>query len=360
MRIVQILPVLAFGDAVGNDTRALKEARLEAGYDTEIYAAVIDERLPQGTAKPYDMLEKLEEDDIVIYHLSTGHKLNYEIEKLGGKKVILYHNITPERYFEKYNKDAYSSCSQGIKAAKHLAKVADYAIADSEYNRQDLLSYGFQCDIDVLPILIPFEDYAKRPSARVMKLYDDDYVNILFTGRVVPNKKQEDVIEAFYYYKRFIQPKSRLILVGSFAGIDKYHDQLEAYVNKLGLEDVIFTGQIKFDEILAYYQLADLFLCMSEHEGFCVPIVEAMYFNVPVIARDTSAIAWTLGGSGMLLPDNDPVVAAEMMNRILTDETLRKKILKNQRIRLNDFDNQKVKQQFLEIIQKIISAKAGC
>ena len=360
MRIVQILPVLAFGDAVGNDTRALKEALLEAGYDTEIYAAVIDERLPQGTAKPYDMLEKLEEDDIVIYHLSTGHKLNYEIEKLGGKKVILYHNITPERYFEKYNKDAYSSCSQGIKAAKHLAKVADYAIADSEYNRQDLLSYGFQCDIDVLPILIPFEDYAKRPSARVMKLYDDDYVNILFTGRVVPNKKQEDVIEAFYYYKRFIQPKSRLILVGSFAGIDKYHDQLEAYVNKLGLEDVIFTGQIKFDEILAYYQLADLFLCMSEHEGFCVPIVEAMYFNVPVIARDTSAIAWTLGGSGMLLPDNDPVVAAEMMNRILTDETLRKKILKNQRIRLNDFDNQKVKQQFLEIIQKIISAKAGC
>ncbi len=360
MRIVQILPVLAFGDAVGNDTRALKEALLEAGYDTEIYAAVIDERLPQGTAKPYDMLEKLEEDDIVIYHLSTGHKLNYELEKLGGKKVILYHNITPERYFEKYNKDAYSSCGQGIKAAKRLAKVADYAIADSEYNRQDLLSYGFQCDIDVLPILIPFEDYAKRPSARVMKLYDDDYVNILFTGRVVPNKKQEDVIEAFYYYKRFIQPKSRLILVGSFAGIDKYHDQLEAYVNKLGLEDVIFTGQIKFDEILAYYQLADLFLCMSEHEGFCVPIVEAMYFNVPVIARDTSAIAWTLGGSGMLLPDNDPIVAAEMMDRILTDEVLRKKILKNQRIRLNDFDNQRVKQQFLESIQKIISAKAGC
>lgn len=100
MRIVQILPVLAFGDAVGNDTRALKDALLEAGYETEIYAAVIDERLPQGTAEPFDMLEKLEEDDIVIYHLSTGHKLNYEIEKLGGKKVILYHNITPEQYFK--------------------------------------------------------------------------------------------------------------------------------------------------------------------------------------------------------------------------------------------------------------------
>lgn len=359
MRIVQILPVLAFGDAVGNDTRALKDALQEAGYDTEIYAAVIDERLPAGTAQPYDMLEKLEDDDIVIYHLSTGHKLNYEIEKLGGKKVILYHNITPEQYFKKYNKEACASCSQGIKAAKHLAKIADYAIADSAYNKQDLLKYGFQCDIDVLPILIPFEDYAKKPSEKILKKYDDDYVNILFTGRVVPNKKQEDIIEAFYYYKRYINPKSRLILVGSFAGIDKYHKQLEAYVNELGLKDVIFTGQIKFDEILAYYHLADLFLCMSEHEGFCVPIVEAMYFDVPVIARDTSAIAWTLGGSGMLLSDNDPMVAAEMMNRVLTDEPLKQKILKNQRIRLQDFDNGKVKKQFLEIIEKIISEKAG-
>lgn len=354
MRIVQILPVLAFGDAVGNDTRALKDALLEAGYDTDIYAEVIDQRLPAGTAQPYDMLEKLEKDDIVIYHLSTGHKLNYEIEKLDGKKVILYHNITPEQYFKKYNKEACSSCSQGIKAAKHLAKVADYAIADSEYNKQDLLEYGFQCNIDVLPILIPFEDYAKKPSEKILKKYDDDYVNILFTGRVVPNKKQEDIIEAFYYYKRYINSKSRLILVGSFAGIDKYHKQLEAYVSELGLKDVIFTGQIKFDEILAYYHLADLFLCMSEHEGFCVPIVEAMYFDVPVIARDTSAIAWTLGGSGLLLSDNDPMVAAEMMNRVLTDEPLKRKILKNQRIRLADFDNRKVKKQFLEIIEKVI------
>lgn len=113
--------------------------------------------------------------------------------------------------------------------------------------------------------------------------------------------------------------------MGSYAGIDKYHEQLEAYVRELGLADVIFTGQIKFDEILAYYHLADVFLCMSEHEGFCVPIVESMYFNVPC-GRDTSAIAWTMGGSGVLLPDDDPIMAAEMVNRVLTDETLKDKI----------------------------------
>lgn len=123
----------------------------------------------RGTAQPFDMLEKLEDDDIVIYHLSTGHKLNYEIEKLGGKKVILYHNITPEQYFKKYNRDASSSCAQGIKAAKRLAKIADYAIADSAYNKEDLIRYGFTCDIDVLPILIPFEDYEKKPNAGILR-----------------------------------------------------------------------------------------------------------------------------------------------------------------------------------------------
>lgn len=357
MRIVQILPVLAFGDAVGNDTRALKDALVSAGYDTEIYAAVIDERLPKGTAKQFDMLEKLEDEDIVIYHLSTGHPINYEIEKLGGKKVILYHNITPPHFFKKYNSEAMDSCRRGLEAARRLAKIADYAIADSEFNKQDLISYGFTCDIDVLPILIPFEDYEKKPSERVLKKYEDDYANILFTGRVVPNKKHEDLIEAFYYYKKYINPKSRLIFVGSYAGIDRYQEQLEEYARQLELEDVIFTGHIKFDEILAYYKLADLFLCMSEHEGFCVPLIEAMCFDVPVVARDTTAIAGTLGGSGMLLSDNDPFVAAEMINRILTDTALREKIVANQRIRLRDFDNKKVKEQFLAIIEKIISGK---
>ena len=137
MRIVQILPVLAFGDAVGNDTRALKDALLEAGYETEIYAAVIDERLPQGTAEPFDMLEKLEDDDIVIYHLSTGHKLNYEIEKLGGKKVILYHNITPEQYFKKYNRDA--SCNADL-----FGHIVQKIRREIPVGRLDVLNNGDQ------------------------------------------------------------------------------------------------------------------------------------------------------------------------------------------------------------------------
>ncbi len=142
-------------------------------------------------------------------------------------------------------------------------------------------------------------------------------------------------------------------MAGSYVDVGKYHEKLELFARKLGLADVIFTGQIRFDEILAYYRLADVFLCMSEHEGFCVPLVEAMYFDVPIVARDTSAIGWTLGGSGVLLPDNDPVVAAEMVNRVLTDEALKEKILKNQRTRLQDLTIRRSKPDFYRLSRKL-------
>lgn len=110
---------------------------------------------------------------------------------------------------------------------------------------------------------------------------DDGYTNFIFVGRVAPNKKQEDVIRAFYCYKKYCNPKSRLFIVGSYNGMERYYHRLRRYVGALELDNVVFTGHIPFAQILAYYHLADLFLCMSDHEGFCVPLVEAMYFNLP-------------------------------------------------------------------------------
>lgn len=353
MRIFQLLPVIAFGDAVGNDTRALKNALSAAGYETEIYADVVDGRLPKGTARRYDMMPKVEADDVIIYHLSTGHKMNYILEKYPCRKIIMYHNVTPAKYFAGYNRDGYENCRQGIRAAKMMRNTAEFCFADSEYNKQELLSYGYRCDIEVLPILIPFEDYAKEPNKKTVKAFSDGKTNILFTGRIVPNKKQEDLITAFYYYNKYINRNSRLILAGSYVGMERYKSRLEHYAEELGLEDsVYFSGMAKFNDILAYYSVADVFLSMSEHEGFCVPLVEAMYFNIPIIARDTSAIAGTLGGSGILLPDNDPMAAAEMINRVITDGELRNAIIHNQKIRLKDFDNKKIQKQFLESMER--------
>lgn len=209
--------------------------------------------------------------------------------------------------------------------------------------------------MEVLPILIAFDDYKKEPDKKIIKAYDDDWVNVVFTGRVAPNKCPEDIIAAFYYYKKNIQPKSRLFLVGRYDGMPAYKTQLDVYVKQLGLEDVYFTGHVKFDEILAYYHIADVFVCLSEHEGFCVPLVEAMYFGVPIIAYDSTAIGDTLGGSGLLLQDKSPAIVGEAIRLVAENKELRDRLVMGQKERLKDFAHDKIKKNFLEIMQKFLA-----
>ncbi|MBQ8189520.1 MAG: glycosyltransferase [Lachnospiraceae bacterium] len=355
MKIISMLPVLAFGDAVGNDTLAVHNSLKKAGYESVIVAAVIDKRLDANVAMSADDLSWITADDIVIYHLSTGHELNYRFAALPCRKIIKYHNITPPEYFFGYNQNTMTSCMEGYRAASKYVNQAEYCWVDSAYNGEELKQMGYTCPIDVIPILIPFDDYAKKPDKQILERMKDDYVNIIFTGRIAPNKRQEDVIAAFYQYKKYYNQKSRLILVGNHAGMEVYYESLKKYVELLELDDVIFTGHISFEEILAYYCSADIFLCMSDHEGFCVPLVESMYFDVPVLAKGTSAITETLGGSGMILPDNDPMVAASAINRILTDPQLKSAIVANQRERLKDFEHDKIENLLLEKIQKYIA-----
>lgn len=358
MKVVQLLPTIAFGDAIGNDTIAIKKILWEEGYDTEIYADIIDSRLPKGTAKSAELLSGLAADDVLIYHASTGTALNEKLPQYGGRQIMVYHNITPPSYFHEYNAQAEFNCEYGYRGMRFLADKISCCIADSEYNRQDLLKMGFTCPIDVCPILIPFDDYKKAPDTGVLRKYrSGGWQNLLFVGRIAPNKKHEDLIRAFYVYQRYYQPRSRLFLVGTAGGMEKYERQLKAYISSLGLQDkIIFPGHIKFREVLAYYYLADLFLCMSEHEGFCVPLVEAMYFQKPVVARSTTAVPETLGNGGLLLPDQDPKVAAAAIHRVLTDKSLNAYLRKKQQERLAEYKYEKVKMQLLQIVHRVIGS----
>jgi glycosyltransferase involved in cell wall biosynthesis len=142
--------------------------------------------------------------------------------------------------------------------------------------------------------------------------------------------------------------------------MENYRDRLVKYARALGIgDDVVFPGHIKFSEILAYYHLADAFVCMSEHEGFCVPLVEAMFFDVPIIAYDTSAISDTLGGSGVLLDSNDPVYTAAVIDRVLTDDKLRESIIAGQRRRLEDFSYENVRAVFERELRDFIDGRKG-
>lgn len=357
MRIVQLLPTLSFGDAIGNDTIALKGAIKEMGYATEIYAENIDKRLPESIARKTAKLRDLKKDDVLIYHKSTGTDLTFKLERYKCRRIMVYHNITPPGFFRSYSIPATQLTELGYKGVDFLRDKVDYVLADSAFNKGELLHRGYSCPIDVRPILIRFEDYRQAPDEATVKKYSDGKKNLIFVGRIAPNKKQENVIRAFYCYKK-LNPDSRLILVGSSKGMENYRDRLVKYAGALGIgDDVVFTGHIKFSEILAYYHIADVFVCMSEHEGFCVPLVESMFFDTPIVAYDTSAISDTLGGSGMLLDSNDPVYAAAVIDRLLTDDRLREAVIEGQRRRLEDFSYEHVSDIFKKELSDFISGK---
>ncbi len=267
---------------------------------------------------------------------------------------MIYHNITPPNFFDGYDVNAFENCKYGLEQAKSLKDSFDAVFADSSFNKADLVKMGYKNDIKVLPILIPFSDYDKTPNAATIEKYSNDgYKNILFVGRIAPNKSQEDVIAAFDAYQKNYNPKSRLFIVGTPCP-QLYQEKLVFYAKNLKTKNVIFTGHTKFDEILAYYKLSDLFLCQSEHEGFCVPLTEAMYFHKPIVAYDSTAIAETLGGAGFLLKEKNPLETAGVMNRILTDESLRNMIIQNQDERLKDFRFEKIRDLFWSYMDEFL------
>jgi glycosyltransferase involved in cell wall biosynthesis len=359
MKIIQVLPTLSFGDAVGNDVLAIRDMIRGMGYETAIYADRIDKRLPKDSGIPIRAMPKIQEEDVLIYHGSTGDSLNLWITRLGGRKVMRYHNVTPPEFFRGYSEESRARSENGLREMRLSAWNYPYGISVSDFNRLDLRRLGFTCPIDTCPIVIPFSDYEKEPDEEVIRRYSGDgYVNLLFVGRIAPNKKQENVIRAFAEYQREYEKKSRLFLVGSSAGMEGYLERLQEYVKELGIEEsVIFPGQISFRAILAYYRIADVFVCMSEHEGFCVPIVEAMFFDKPIVALRAAAIPETLGKAGLLLEDSEPMIAAAAINRIVKDKDLQGLLKKERRKQLEKYTYEAVSKRMSGYIEKFANGK---
>ncbi len=355
MKILQLLTTLKHGDAIGNHVFILRDIIKEMGYETAIYAEFTGPNIKPGEALSADRLPRLSKDDIVIYHLSTGTKLNRIFGNLECRKIMIYHNITPGHYFVGYDSAARMICRKGRRELQALAEKVDLCLAVSGYNKAELDSMGFKCRTEVLPIIIPFEDYKRESDGERDRLLDDNRTKILFVGRIAPNKCQEDVIRAFAEYKRNFDKDARLFLIGSSEVKSTYLGKLKEYVDLLGTEDVEFLSDLSFPALISYYKAADLFLCMSEHEGFCVPLLEAMAFDIPIIAYDAAAIPETLGGAGILLKEKDPVFTAAVMDRVIKDKELRNRITEDQRRRLEDFRYDKIRDRFEKLLRDFIA-----
>ncbi|MCI9129114.1 MAG: glycosyltransferase family 4 protein [Eggerthellaceae bacterium] len=356
MKVVQLTPVISSADATGNDILNLYKILEQHDVETHIVSKH-EKNVPDGIPiiKTLDDIE-LEEDDVVIFHFGIGNELVIPFTELDCKKVVCYHNITPPAFFKDNNRLLVLRCTEGLDQARFMADKVDYCIADSSFNKSNLEDMGYECPIDVVPIALPFEDYMQAPDERLLsKLRAKDGTKVLFVGRVAPNKRFEDVISAFSVFKRRYDPKATLYLVGSHEPDDLYYASLVKYVEDLGLQDVIFTGSVPFPQLLAYYRGADIFLCQSEHEGFCVPLVESMLFDLPIIAYDYCAVGETMGEGALALPTKTPEVVAAIMNKIQDDDAFRERIIASQRTRLDDFAFDSVSERFLESISRIKS-----
>jgi glycosyltransferase involved in cell wall biosynthesis len=260
------------------------------------------------------------------------------VRNLPDKKVMMYHNITPAEFFVGVSEHVYHLAKGGRKELASLSGCMDLCFCDSEFNRRELVALGYE-NVHVVPLLMDFSLLDIPADTKIVSRYSDGWKNIVFVGRVAPNKKQEDAIRVFYYYKKYIDPRSRLFLVGTSRQTPRYQVILENLVERLGLTDVIFTGSVTQGKLVAYYRIAHAFVCMSEHEGFGVPLVEAMYHKVPIIAYEAGAVPEILGGAGVLVREKNHQAVAELLNLLLEDEEFRSEVIRGQDARVGYFRN---------------------
>jgi len=328
-QVHQLLAALSYGDAISNEALVIRRHLREAGFASEIFAERVHPRMVHEARPLWRYREVSGPRTVCLFHFSIGSAAGRMAWHAPDRLVSIYHNITPGEWFLGFHSHLAGLCYHGRRELAAFAPRTELALGDSEYNRRELEAAGY-ARTGVLPIVLDLAAYRGPASPVVRRLYDDGRTNFLFVGRVIPNKRIEDVIRVFTLYQRRVDPRCRLLLVGDHRGHERYYGRLREMVRQLGTRRVVFTGHVDQDDLLAYYRVADLFLCLSEHEGYCVPLVEAMEMGVPVVAFAAGAVRETLGGGGVLLRDKDPEIVVELVARLLSDRGLRGTVLGTQ------------------------------
>jgi glycosyltransferase involved in cell wall biosynthesis len=340
-QVHQLLTSLSYGDAIGNEALAIRARLRAAGFTSDIFAESWEPRMVEHCRPLAEYRSVSGRDSVCLYHFSIGSAAGRMIYHAPDRLVSIYHNITPAEFFLGFHGHLTGLCYHGRRELETFAPRTALALGDSEFNRRELVAAGYR-NTDVLPIVLDFDSYRQPASPVVRRLYGDGRTNLLFVGRIIPNKRVDDLIKSFAVYQRHINPKSRLLLVGDTRGHERYQRRLLELIESLRVKNVVLTGHVPHDDLLAYYQVADAFVCLSEHEGYCVPLVEAMDAGVPVIAYDAGAVRETLDGGGLLLREKPPELVAELVHALMTDAALRGRALEAQRraierVRARDF-----------------------
>jgi glycosyltransferase involved in cell wall biosynthesis len=355
VQVHQFHPTVSYGDAISNQVLSLQGLLRKMGYRSEIFC----EQLPiqfEGRARLVRRYDRHSSPrNVLLLHFSLGYPPNVIawLRQLPDQKVIVYHNITPHTYFAGTNDVYLEAARAGREQLRQLSGMVDAGWGVSTFNCRELAECGWS-KLGVLPIIFDPKRYEIRPHRGVLRQWQDG-LNVLFVGRVSPNKCLEDLILTFHYLKGCVRPDARLLLVGSAKGMEPYLEFLQALASKLSLSEVIFPGHVSNEELMAYYRCADVYLSMSEHEGFGMPLLESMYFGVPVIAYKAAAVPETLNGSGILVKEKDHAAVGELIGFLGDDKKLQGQIIVQQHERLQDFLPERVEDQLRDLLHEFDS-----
>ena len=343
------------GDAISNEALVMRKIFRAWGYDSHIFCEP-HRVLPEFREQTYDaaLAEKMTRPgDLAILHLSIGSAVNDIFAALNCRRAIVYHNMTPPSYFRGIQEQIARDLEWGKQQTKNLAGTAEVVMAVSRFNAEELKSMGYP-QVQVLPLLLDFPALKSKPDRAIRRRLADGKTNVLFVGRGVPNKRIEDLLCAFYYFQKTVEPNSRLIHAGSYTGLERYQALVQALARRLGVQNDIFTGNVSQAELNAFYAGAHLFLCMSEHEGFCIPLIESMARDVPVLAYAAAAVPETLDGAGMLFHEKNWGDIAEMMGKMTKETDLRRAVIRKQRERLRRYESRHLADELKNLLLPLL------
>jgi glycosyltransferase involved in cell wall biosynthesis len=349
----QLLPRLAWGDAVGNQVRYLQALLRSWGYASEIYAGQWDAECRDQVRPAEAWLKEADEDSVLLVHHSFESRQVPLIARGPGRKALVYHNVTPASLFEGFDRKVAVACEAAREELLTLRPHVEAAYAYSHFSAEELTAGGFE-HVSVLPFALDWNAFHAPPDPTFQAEFDDGCTNILFVGRAVPSKRIDDVMRVFAAYQRLYQPRSRLLIAGYLNRETPYGTYLHGVKELLGAERIHLLGRVSASQLSACYAVATAYLSMSRHEGFGVPLLEAMERGVPVVAYGAAAVPETMGGAGLATRTRDPMEVAQLLTVLEREPALRRKVIAGQRARLASLGQEAVAEQIREELRPLL------
>ncbi|MAG71987.1 MAG: hypothetical protein CL471_17105 [Acidobacteria bacterium] len=348
----QWVPAAHRGDAIGDSARRVRDMLRGLGHDADVFALTVDDSL-RDEIRSFDDAGATH-GDLTVFHYALPSPMTEAFASVSGRRVLQYHNVTPAHFFADYDPALFRLAVLGRRELATLAGRVDLALGDSDYNRRELEELGFG-DTGVLPIAVDTDRMARLARQPALeRMLDDGLVNILFVGRMVPNKKIEDHIRLAEHYKRYVDADYRFIFVGRYDAVPRYFAMVRALMTELKMpaDRFWFTGNVPEEDLATFYRAASAYVSLSEHEGFCVPLLEAMAADVPVLAYAATAVPETLGDAGVQFAPKNLEYAAELLGLLVYDDDLRASVLAGQRARLADFSDAAMRARLARLIAR--------